>query len=138
MHPFWSSSFLLAIILASTSASPLVKKEALAKAKVDRELVDTSHPKDFVAAKNKACLRYNLGCKVEVESAVTLNSKLAVTGGKGLGEVVATPVVHDSQYLCPVSIGGQTLLLNLDSGSSDLYVFSPFPQSKASLTNPFL
>lgn len=137
MHHSWSSSLLLTIILASTSASPLVKKEALAKAKVDRELVDASHPIDFVAAKNKACLRYNLGCKVEVESAVTLSSKLAGTGNRGLGEVVATPVVHDSQYLCPVTIGGQTLHLNLDTGSSDLYVLLAFSQSKASLTKPF-
>jgi hypothetical protein len=36
------------------------------------------------------------------------------------GSVVATPEDYDSEYLCPVSIDGQTLNLDFDSGSSDL------------------
>ncbi|KAG2170207.1 MAG: CBS-domain-containing protein [Aureobasidium pullulans] len=40
------------------------------------------------------------------------------------GTVQATPQNYDMSYLCPVSVGGQTLNLNFDSGSADLWVYS--------------
>ncbi|KAG9972556.1 acid protease, partial [Aureobasidium melanogenum] len=40
------------------------------------------------------------------------------------GEVAATPADNGAEYLSPVTIGGQKLNLNFDTGSSDLWVFS--------------
>ena len=40
----------------------------------------------------------------------------------GDGSVAATPEQYDAEYLCPVNIGGQTLNLDFDTGSADLYV----------------
>lgn len=36
------------------------------------------------------------------------------------GQVTATPEEYDESYLCPVSVGGQTLNLDFDTGSADL------------------
>ncbi len=36
------------------------------------------------------------------------------------GEVSASPTQNDAEFLSPVNIGGQTLVLNFDSGSSDM------------------
>jgi hypothetical protein len=36
------------------------------------------------------------------------------------GSVTATPEQYDAEYLCPVTIGGQTLNLDFDTGSADL------------------
>jgi hypothetical protein len=49
----------------------------------------------------------------------TANSK-AVTGQTG--NVNAQPEQNAAEYLSPVTIGGQTLNLDFDTGSSDLYV----------------
>lgn len=40
------------------------------------------------------------------------------------GTVAANPEQYDQAYICPVTIGSQTLHLDFDTGSSDLWVFS--------------
>ena len=40
----------------------------------------------------------------------------------GDGSVTATPAATDTEYICPVTIGGQDLQLNFDTGSADLSV----------------
>jgi hypothetical protein len=44
------------------------------------------------------------------------------TGGVGL--VVNNPTSGDTEYLSAVTIGGQTLVMDFDTGSSDLWVFN--------------
>lgn len=45
---------------------------------------------------------------------------IAAAAANNDGTVTASPEEYDSEYLCPVSIGGQTLNLDFDTGSSDL------------------
>lgn len=42
------------------------------------------------------------------------------------GEVVATPAQNGAEYLSQVTVGGQSLTLNFDTGSADLWVFSTY------------
>ena len=46
------------------------------------------------------------------------------TDGDGSAEVTSTPESNDSEYLTPVTVGGQQLTLDFDTGSADLWVFS--------------
>lgn len=48
----------------------------------------------------------------------------AGSAANGTGLVTTTPEANDVEYLSPVTIGGQTLNLDFDSGSSDLWVFN--------------
>ena len=45
---------------------------------------------------------------------------IAAAAANNDGTVTANPEAYDSEYLCPVTIGGQTLNLDFDTGSSDL------------------
>lgn len=40
------------------------------------------------------------------------------------GSVSATSIQSDVQFVSPVTIGGQKIVMNFDTGSSDLYVSS--------------
>ncbi|KAE9371343.1 acid protease [Stipitochalara longipes BDJ] len=54
--------------------------------------------------------------------ATTASSNSSASAGTGV--VAATPEQGDVEYLAPISIGGQTMVMDFDSGSSDLWVFN--------------
>lgn len=60
--------------------------------------------------------------KTKGNAAAASNTTVAATNGTGF--VQATPEQGDVEYLSPVTIGGQTMNMDFDSGSSDLWVFS--------------
>jgi hypothetical protein len=48
------------------------------------------------------------------------DQNLASRAGSDVGRVTNQPILRDKEFLSPVSIGGQTFLMNFDTGSSDL------------------
>ncbi|ERT01192.1 aspergillopepsin I [Sporothrix schenckii 1099-18] len=57
-------------------------------------------------------------------NSTSTNTTAAAAIGSGVGIVINTPTSGDVEYLSPVSIGGQTLNMDFDTGSSDLWVFN--------------
>lgn len=61
---------------------------------------------------------------VYVKYGKTVPVDVAQAAASNDGTVTTTPEQYDSEYLTPVTIGGQTLNLDFDTGSSDLWCFS--------------
>ena len=76
--------------------------------------IPQSDPKPFIIPGPAALAgiygKYNKVIPPEVQAAAEYND----------GTINADPEEFDSQYLCPVNIGGETFNLGFDSGSSDL------------------
>ena len=110
MHFSKLGAALALVALASTSPAdyiPLEKRGAAFK-------VPQTVPKPFILSGPSAMLytyrKYKASPPSDVVSAAANND----------GTVTANPTQYDSEYLCPVSIGGQTVNLDFDTGSSDL------------------
>lgn len=129
--------FLVALLVAVALAVPAPSlKRGLQKRsfKVPRQL-NKDHPTgpNGLAAMKKVFRKYNLQVKedfVVKEGFIALSKqntnetkKPAPAGSKGknnTGVVAANPEQNAALFLSPVDIGGQTLNLDFDSGSSDL------------------
>ncbi|KAF2188137.1 acid protease [Zopfia rhizophila CBS 207.26] len=124
--------FLVTLFAAIVLAAPApARKRNLQKRsfKVPRQL-NPAHPRGLNGydAMRKAYAKYGWGfiaARKNGEGA-KLTPKVNAGNGtaNGTGEVAANPEDNAALFLSPVEIGGQTLNLDFDSGSSDLWVFS--------------
>jgi len=126
MHFPLTAPLFLSVLCASTLASPLAKRNG-DSSKAHRQPVSDPSPRNGTKAMLRAYQKYHWEAPVRANENVDTtagpapaNEKLATAGGSGSGSVTATPEVHNSEYLCPVTIGGQPLNLDVDTGSSDL------------------
>lgn len=105
MHGFTSIILASATLLSAAVASPVEKRGT------SFSVVQTANPKFKVngpLAYAKAYKKFGKTMPEDLAAAIS-------------GTVVASPEdAYDSEYLCPVNIGGQTLNLDFDTGSSDL------------------
>lgn len=143
--------FLAALVAAAPSANPNIQKRGVFKVDRVRNANFQGHngPKQLLkslrkyrmnipptlmdAIKNQAPAATSVEDKLTNSLAVGNNNAASAgnvsaaanaTAAPGTGLVTATPEQGDVEYLSPVNIGGQTLNLDFDSGSSDLWVFS--------------
>lgn len=109
-------ALLATVVLARPAPSKTTKTLHPRSFKVPRSLNPKIKRKDGARAMRKAMRKF--GMKPQVAAAAgndTANEN---------GEVAANPEDNEALFLSPVKIGGQTLNLDFDSGSSDLWVFS--------------
>ncbi|KAF2265713.1 acid protease [Lojkania enalia] len=126
---FFLVTLLAAIVLAAPTKS---KRTKLSKRsfKVPRSL-NPKHPRGLngMDAMRKVYMKYNFkgGFIAATKNSESENSGAvisAINSTNGTGTVAALPEENAALFLSPVNIGGQTLNLDFDSGSSDLWVFS--------------
>ncbi|PTB65673.1 acid protease [Trichoderma citrinoviride] len=136
--------FLGLIALVSASAIPIQKRGSF---KVERRANPNFTGNDGLKAMGKAYRKFGWTMPQELKDALAVR-EAAVAGGNGtqiggngtqtapaapaatqpasgqVGSVTNTPEGNDVEFLSPVKIGGQTLNLDFDTGSSDLWVFN--------------
>ncbi|KAL9004349.1 MAG: hypothetical protein Q9188_002843 [Gyalolechia gomerana] len=110
---FAEGSIAASAFLAIAAASP-IELQPRAKDFVIHQSVRKPFIKSGPAAVLSVYGKYNATAPEDVIKAAAAND----------GTVSANPEQYDSQYLTPVTIGGQTVNLDFDTGSSDLWCFS--------------
>ncbi|KAH7089078.1 aspartic peptidase domain-containing protein [Paraphoma chrysanthemicola] len=130
--------FALTLLLAVVFAVPApARRRGLQKRsfKVPRQL-NTAHPTgpNGMAAMRKVFRKYNFVVKEDFMAKEGFISQTkqgkkngtaaAAAGTNQTGSVAALPEQNAALFLSPVDVGGQTLNLDFDSGSSDLWMFS--------------
>jgi hypothetical protein len=113
----------LAAIAAVAVASPVEPRASVPNVKFSVPQVSTGNTKVAAPplALSKAIKKYGGTPPTVVEK--------AAAAAQQSGTVTANSYNGDSEYLCPVSVGGTTLNLDFDTGSSDLWVFSTLQAS---------
>lgn len=86
--------------------------------------LDGANPNKAASSASKAPAKATSSKAAAPKSTGTAGAATNSTLGAGTGLVTATPEQGDVEYLSPISIGGQTMVMDFDSGSSDLWVFN--------------
>jgi aspergillopepsin I len=84
---------------------------------------NTNHVRNGTAAMLKAYKKFNLQPSTSQALSESFWNELSRSRKRQDGVVTASPDPDNVEYLVPVTIGGQTLNLDFDSGSADLYVY---------------
>lgn len=120
MFRFQSLLFVTLFITAvlAAPAQHLRKKRSFTVPRVQQH----NYVPDGTFALRKAYRKFGFGT-LDTFPSTNFAPKLAAANNGNTtedGEVSASPTQNDAEFLSPVTVGGQTLVLNFDSGSSDM------------------
>jgi hypothetical protein len=131
MHHSIQSVIVFALLCTVALSAPTQHQQKKRSFKVSRIRQRDFIPDGSVALR-KAYAKFGLqgfGFVPELDIATNLVpvSVLAASSSNGSedGLVSATSSQNDAEFLSPVTVGGQTLVMDFDTGSSDMYVIIP-------------
>lgn len=116
--------FLFVALLVATVLATPIKLKQKRSFKVKR-VEQTNYVANGRAAYRRALFKFGFDDiefvpTGEVASRLRATVEAQLSGDDGEdGETTAEPTQNDAQFLSPVTIGGQTIVMNFDSGSSD-------------------
>jgi Eukaryotic aspartyl protease len=123
MH-YLQPSFCVALLLTSVLSAPTQPQKRSFKINRIRQ---TNYVPNGPKALRKAYVKFGFDdisflptvniTKVDGDGAVNIV-------GTDNGDVDASPTQNDAEFLSPVTVGGQTLVMDFDTGSSDMWVFN--------------
>ncbi|KAJ4512385.1 hypothetical protein HRR83_006901 [Exophiala dermatitidis] len=117
------------VFLTTVFASPIKKQKQKRSFKIPR-IRNANYKPNGKAAYKRALYKFGfndisflpdgeVATRIRAATAASVNA----TGNED-GETTASPTQNDAQFLSPVTVGGQELIMNFDSGSSDFWVFN--------------
>lgn len=122
MHKLLSSALCALLLLDPVFAAPTRHERHAPRAFKVHRVTAGRKVRHGPKALSKAYLKWGT-MGYETSNLPYTSTLLSAAGTNGShGKVAATPENLDAEFLSPVIIGGQTLMMNFDTGSSDLYV----------------
>lgn len=119
----------IAFFLSLVIASP-IQQQKKRSFKVPR-YINPNYKPNGRAAYKRALLKFGFegiefrkGGAIANALAAANPAQLSQNGTGDNGEVTATASDNDAQFVSPVTVGGQQLVMTFDSGSSDMYVLN--------------
>lgn len=116
------SLLLVGLFIVAAFASPIQHQQKKRSFKVSR-IRQADYVPNGGAALRKAYTKFGIeGSALLPELAVhtTLTASEKAASSNESGDVTATPTQDDAEFLSPISVGGQTMVMDFDTGSSDL------------------
>ena len=122
MAPFshLSSLLVLAVTILDASAAPAALEKR--SFRIDREQTGNVRIRNGVSEMARAYRKYGWAVP-KTMSAAAINATNRATSSQ-TGSTEATAQEGDAEFLSPVTIGGQSLMMDFDTGSADLWVFN--------------
>ena len=112
---------LLLILLYASTISGAPATPAVGRPIIIERVRRSNFERNGTAALQSAYLKYGVAVP-ETSGHTSGPHNLAARGGSGI--TTATPLDGDSEFLAPINVGGQTLMMDIDTGSADFWVFN--------------
>ncbi|CAF9914284.1 MAG: hypothetical protein HETSPECPRED_001940 [Heterodermia speciosa] len=110
--------FALTIFDASAAPQAIEKRSFI----IERQQTGNVRARNGVAEVARAYRKHGWAVPESMHAAV-INATNRATSNQA-GSTEATPQEGDSEFLSPVKVGGQTLMMDFDTGSADFWVFN--------------